>query len=58
MEAAALSGAVLVPVLYFSAAQGHGWLAIGCLLVGMGLSVSSLVESRKTETTDPVEDVP
>ncbi|MFJ2661169.1 hypothetical protein [Arthrobacter koreensis] len=50
---AALAGAVLVPVLFYGAVQGYGWLATGCLLVGVGTSTSSLVESRKPY--DPVQ---
>ena len=47
LGSAALLGAVIVPVLYFSAVQGHGWLAIGYLLVGM--ASASLVAGGEPE---------
>ena len=58
LGSAALLGAVIVPVLYFSAVPGHGWLALSYLIVGMGISASALVESRKTDQENPVDNDP
>ncbi|MBD8042863.1 hypothetical protein H9638_03450 [Arthrobacter sp. Sa2BUA2] len=58
LGSAAWLGAVIVPVLHFSAVPGHGWLALGYLFVGLGLGTSSLVESRKTDQEDPVDNDP
>jgi len=51
----ALLGIVVVPVaLYVSSIPGHGWIAIGLLLIGTGYSAQFLVEDRKVDQQDPV----
>ena len=50
-----LLGVVVVPVaLYVSSIPGHGWIAIGLLLIGTGYSAQFLVEDRKVDQQDPV----
>ncbi|WP_055240491.1 hypothetical protein [Arthrobacter sp. Edens01] len=54
-----LLGVVVVPVaLYVSSIPGHGWIAIGYLLIGMGMTAPLLVANRKTSSTDPVGNRP
>lgn len=56
---AALLGAVVVPTaLYVSSIPGHGWMAIGYLLIGMGMTAPVLVENRRTSQADPVDNRP